>query len=150
MAWLQDRKRGSVGSLQPKYDSDGSIWFYAYATSGATKKTGCQIIMGTYGWEVLALADTSDVNYLQYVGIPKATYASGSYGWYQIGGYASDCIISTTTGTVGHAVLRATNTIVTGGANPTGDDNEFGVFQTTGSTATYDILLFPVRIDGAD
>jgi len=150
MAWLQDRKRGSVGSLQPKYDGDGSVWLYAYATAGATKKNAYAVMFGQYGWTATAVADTSDVQMLQYVGIAKSTYSSGDYGWFQIGGYCSDAVITTTTGTVGHAVKLASDAIVTAGAAPAGGDNEFGVFQTTGSTATYDILLFPVRIDGAD
>jgi len=150
MAWLQDRKRGSAGNMQMKWDGDGTGSLYAYATSGATRKTKISIQLGTYGWEAKAVADTSDVQLLQYIAFPKATYSSGTYGWYQVAGYCSDAIITTTTGTVGHAVKLATDTVVTTGATPSGLDNEFGVFKTTGSAATYDILLFGVRIDGAD
>jgi len=150
MAWLQDRKRGSAGTQQIKWDSDGTGWLYAYSTSGATRKTKIRIEYGQYGWSATAIADTSDVQLLQYIAFPKATYSSGTYGWYQVGGYCSDAIITTTTGTVGHAVKLASDAVVTTGAAPSGNDNEFGVFETTGSTATYDILLFPIRIDGAD
>jgi len=150
MAWLQDRKRGSAGTQMIKWDSDGTGWVYAYATSGATRKTKGKIGLGRYGWEFSAIADTSDVQLLCYVGFPKATYSSGTYGWYQIAGYCSDAIITTTTGTVGHAVKVATDTVVTTGAAPSGNDNEFGVIQTTGAATTYDLLLFPVRIDQAD
>lgn len=150
MAWTQDRKRGSAGSLKFKYDTDGTVWVYAYSVTGATRKTKIKIIYGRYGWTATAIADTSDVQYLQYISFPKATYSSGTYGWYQIGGYCSDAIITTTTGTVGHAVKLATDTVVTTGAAPSGNDNEFAVFETVGATATYDLLLFPLRVDGAN
>lgn len=150
MAWMQDEKTG-VPSLEPRYNSDGSVDLYCYASATAvTRKTKCSVQMGAYGWTAKAIADTSDVQLLQFIGFPKETIATSNYGWIQIGGYVSDAIITTTTGTVGHAIKLATDTIVTTGAAPAGLDNEIGVFETTGAATTYDVLLFGVRIDGAD
>lgn len=149
MAWMQDSK--AAPSLEPRYNSDGTIDLYCYASAAAlTYKTKCSIKMGAYGWTGVAIADTSDVQMLQFIGFPRSTVATSAYGWVQVGGVCSDAIITTTTGTVGHAVKLATNTVVTTGAAPSGNDNEFGVFVSTGSTATYNILLFGMRIDGAD
>lgn len=150
MAWMQDKKTG-VPSLEPRCNSDGSIDLYCYASAAAmTRKTKCSVQLGAYGWTGKAIADTSDVQLLQFIGFPKQTITTSNYGWVQIAGYVSDAVITTTTGTVGHAVKLATDTVVTTGAAPSGNDNEFAVFETAGSAATYDLLLFGVRIDGAD
>jgi hypothetical protein len=151
MAWTQDRDRGSVGSLKPKVDSDGKIWLYGYTATGATRKTLTSIQLGRYGWTETNIADTSDVQLLQYIASPKSTYTSGVYGWFQIGGQVSDAIMTTTTATVGQGVKLATDTIVSTGAAVTGNDNIFAVFTTAKATSTtFDIILFPEQIDGAD
>lgn len=150
MAWTFDNKSGA-GSLEPRCNSDGSIDLWVYATGVAlTRKTKCSIQMGAYGWSGKAVADTSDVQLLQFVGFPKQTITTSNYGWVQVAGYVSDAIITTTTGTVGHSVKIVSDTVVTGGAAPAGLDNEIGVFETTGAATTYDVLLFGVRVDGAD
>lgn len=149
MAWMQDEKTGT-GSLEPKYNSDGSVDLYCYAAAALTRKTKCSVRLGTYGWNGQAIADTSDVQLLQFIGFPRASMTTGDYGMIQVGGWISDAIITTTTGTVGHAVKLASDAVVTTGAAPSGLDNEFAVFESVGAAVTYNMLLFGVRIDGAD
>lgn len=145
------RTRGDVAPLNIRWDVDGRGYIYAYTgTAAFTAKAKCKLIKGQYGWTACAVSDTGATQYTQYVAFPQATYATGVFGWFQVAGCASDVIITTTTGTVGHAVKLATDTVVTTGAAPSGLDNEFGVFLATGATATYNILMFPIMIDGAD
>jgi len=152
MAWTQDRKRQSVGSLKPKYDSDGKIWLYGYSLGAATRKTLGRLWIGTYGWNfVTAVADPSDVVKLGFIAAPKATYTSGVYGWFQIGGICSDAIMTTTTGTVGHGVEIVSDTIVSAGAANSGQDHQFAVMITAKTTSnSQDILMFPEKVDGQD
>jgi hypothetical protein len=150
MAWLQDTQRGNAASTQFKYDTNGNVWLYAYAVAGSTAKNDYSIGMGERGWDATAIYAGSDTQALHFIAIAKTTLASGEYGWFQIGGFCSDAVLSTTTGTVGHGIKEASGVCATLGAAPSGLDSVFGVFQSTGSTATYNILLFPLRVDGQD
>ena len=156
MAFLFDNvaHSGAAGPLTPKVNADGTVYMYAYAAAGATRNVLGDLITSQYGWRFLAIADASDVQSPCYAGVPKSTLTSGQYGWFQIGGAASDVVITTTTGTVGHAVKRASDAALSAGGVPTTQaymaDGQFGIFLSTGSTATYNILLFPERIDLAD
>lgn len=150
-AWLQaSRTFGDVTPLGIRWDSDGRGYIQAYCNVAITAKTKTKLFMGQYGWTASTVADTSDVCNFQYIGFPIVTYSTANVGWFQVAGYCSDAIITTTTGTVGHAVKLTTDTVVTTGAAPSGNDNEFAIFETTGATATYGLLLFPVMIDGAN
>lgn len=145
------RSRGGVAPLNIRWDVDGKGYIYGYTGAAAfSKGVKCKLIMGQYGYTACAISDTATTQYIQRLAFPQATYATAVYGWFQVAGVASDVVISTTTGTVGHAVKLATDTVVTTGAAPSGHHNEFGVFESTGSTATYNILLFPITIDGQD
>lgn len=144
------RTRGDVAPLNVRWDTDGKGYIQAYTGAAFSKANKCKLIKGQYGWHACAVSDTGATQYTQFMAFPYATYSTGDYGWYQVAGPASDVVITTTTGTVGHAVKLATDTVVTTGAVPSGLDNEFGVFLATGATATYTILMFPVMIDGAD
>jgi hypothetical protein len=149
MAWLNDGKLCT--QLAIRWDGNGDGWIQAYATAGATKKTPVSIRYSQFGWSATAVADTSDVQMLQYIGVPKATYTSGVYGWFQVAGYASDVILTTCTGTIGQAVKLATDTVTTSGAASADNDNEWAIFTATdASAAAHNLMLFPVRIDGAD
>ena len=153
MAWLNDETTRASQAF--RYDSDGSVWVRAYAVGGATKLTPISICYGQYGWHASAITDTSDVQMLQYVGVPKATYGSGVFGWFRIGGYMSDVITANTTGTIGQGVKLASDIVTTAGASAGAgsavNDNQWAVFTATDAAATtHNLLLFPYRIDGAD
>jgi hypothetical protein len=146
----------SIAPLARKYDADGSIWVMAYPTAGATKKNPYSINYSQHGWTATAIADVATVSTFEYIGVAKATYASGIFGWFQIGGYCSDVegLVSATT-TRGHQVEHVTDTITTGGASAdtaaTSNNNCFAVWTTTDvAGTTHDMLLFPVRIDCKD
>jgi hypothetical protein len=153
MAWLNDETTRATQAF--RHDSNGSIWVRAYAPAGATKLTPISICYGQNGWHASAITNTSDVQMLQYVGVPKATYGSGVFGWYQIGGYCSSVITANTTGTIAQGLKLASDIITTTGASAGAaagvNDNQFAVFTVTEVAATsHNILLFPYRIDGAD
>ena len=152
MAFLNDASSTGVHQLKPKIDADGKIWLMAYAAAGATRKTKISIQLHQYGWQAKAIADTAATQLLQYIAFPKATYSSGQYGWFQIGGPCSDAVVTTTTGTVGYGIKLTTDTVITTGATAkNGSDCCFGAFMTAKATSTtHDIMLFPERIDGAD
>ena len=146
----------TIGTLEPRYDANGAIWLFAYPTAGATKKNPYSINYSQHGWSATAIADVATVSTFEYIGVAKATYGSGVFGWFQIGGYCSDVegLVSATT-TRSQQVEHVSDVITTGGASAdaaaTSNGNCFGVWTTTDAAATtHDMLLFPVRIDCKD
>jgi hypothetical protein len=151
MAWLQGNDIYEFASQKIKWDTDGKGWLFCYCNAiGVTANYTYAIKFGPRGWEASTIWAGSDTQAIHYIGVAKSTLATGDYGWFQIAGLCSDVALATGTSTVGHAIKEASATCVTSGATPSGLDNEFGVYQSTVTTATYNILLFPVMIDGQD
>jgi hypothetical protein len=155
MAWLHDWAEGThcnFASMQTKWDTDGKGWLYCYAAAVAcTAKYDYAICKSERGWYATTIWAGSDTAALHYIGISKDTIATGSYGWFQIAGWCSDAIISTSTGTIGDAIKEASGAVLTVGTTATGFANEFAVFGTTGTSGiTHNIVLFPIMIDGQD
>ena len=155
MAWLHDWKQSShtaFASQQIKWDTDGNGWLYCYsATIQCSAHYPYCIQKSEYGWTATTLFAQSDIAGLHYVGVAKTTISTANYGWYQIGGYCSNAILTSTTGTIGDAIKEASGTVLTVGTTDTGLANAFAVFAATGAdNITHCITLFPVMIDGQD
>ena len=153
MAWLNDETDRATVAF--KYDGDGTVWARAYAVAGATGKTPVQLFYSNYGWIASAVTDVSDVQTMCYIGVPRATYSSGVFGWFQVGGYHADIVTVACTSTRGDGLKLASSVIITSGATANDGavamDNEFAALVGTAtSVASHSCVLFPCRIDAAD
>jgi len=97
MGYIFDQSNSLSGAYQERVNADGSVDVYAKAitscTSGGNWASVRAIVYGADGYaakdmfEATASGITNKLGLK--VGVPKDNIASGSFGWFQTGGYAS-------------------------------------------------------------
>ena len=158
MAYVYDNSN-SVHSDAKRKDATGKTYIKALAHGDLTAKTPYLVYVGYDGPRTMALFDTgvatataaAHANRYQ-VGVTEVAVSSGTYGWLQVGGFASDVITATTVSTVGALFLwqDADVTCQTGvTATQAGLVNGFAVaYSSDSSAATHDMYLLDKYVYG--
>jgi hypothetical protein len=118
----------------------GQTEIYAYATVALTAKTMYKLDYGTYGPQVVAIADDTDIFA---VCIPERAVAQYASDWVVIRGPVEDAIVPNGTYTTNHAFKLSNGTITSMGATWAGNGYEVGAFTEThaANTTTSNIYL---------
>jgi hypothetical protein len=144
--------------LSFREDTDGRLWVKAYAPNGATAKTPGVVsfsMVTPFGYMFQTAALATATSAWAYVGVPAATYASTTQGWFQIGGIASQTILGASlTGTAGIGLgwRSASGLCPNIGASASSSlISETSVaacycYAQSGATTTHDVFLFGIMV----
>jgi len=145
-------KKESYVPLAVREDADGRLWIKAKSRDAITAKYPAVICGESCGWGARNISAATATSAWAYMGFPLATQATADYGYYQIGGYASQCVFAASVAaTAGIAVKWQSVSIVTAAASASSsltlENGVFGVYATTDSSSTtHDIFLFGIMV----
>ena len=130
-----------------RYDADGKVWMWVYASANLTALTPYAIQCDEYGPFAEVLSAAGEV---YWVGVPHAAVSSGDNAWLQIGGYVANMITANLSVTAGHSLTAATSAVADGAAAYTGTTGEFCInTATTVGQTIHTVILVPERITAA-
>lgn len=148
-----------------RVDADGKTWMWARALSSATVRMG-HVLFQNYNttsergeWQATVpwdstMASTSAAAQVQfYVGINNELVPSDNYGWFQIGGKATQTLDTAATSTAGSYLRWHDATCKMSGSNDIvslgGLVNFYGMITDAADAATnHDVYLFGRRCNG--
>jgi len=149
-------KKEGYTPLAVREDADGKLWIKAKALDAITAKQAAAISGETCGWGAHLLSICTATGAWAYIGFPLSTQATGDYAYYQIGGYASNCLFGASVSASGMiGIAWASCSIVSIGAAASSSlGMQYGVFgyqdADDASTATHDLFLFGQMILNSD
>jgi hypothetical protein len=121
----------------------GKKYMFCYIAATATSGNIFQIAnasTGTMSPQVVALADGA---FRTHVAVPPRTYASGDYGWVQIGGPASVSGLTSATYTAGDALKIHDGAVVDNSTNIK-TDNSFATVDATQVTTQTTVCVMNI------
>lgn len=135
------------GSFVKRYDADGKVWMWVYASLALVDHTLYEITVDEYGPFARASTD-SDGDYC-WIGAPYGAVTLGDSAWLQIGGKITDAVSdSLDSGAVGYGVGLVAGASAASGADYCGKDGEFAVaiVDSAGADTEQTLMLVPERI----
>lgn len=135
------------GMFIKRYDADGKVWMWVYASTDLVDHTLYEINIDEYGPVARVVVDT-DGHYC-WIGAPYGAVASGDSAWLQIGGKITDAVSDgLDSEAVGYGIKMYDGASTKTGADYGGTDGEFAVaiVDSDGASTTQTLMLVPERI----
>ena len=149
-------KKEGYTPLAVREDADGKLWIKAKAMDAITAKQAAAISGETCGWGAHLLSICTATGAWAYIGFPLSTQAIGDYAYYQVGGYASNCLFGASVSASGMIGMKWQScSIVTSGAAASSSlfmrEGVFGMQDIDAtSTSAHDLFLFGVLVQNND
>jgi hypothetical protein len=140
--------RESYTPLAVREDSNGNLWLKAKCAEAIQAKSPAVIQAASCGWRAVDISSCTASGAWVYVGFSLATTSTADYTYFQIGGYASQCVFAASVAATANIGVRWSSVSMNSAAASTSssllmEGGVFGVYATTDSSSTtHDIFLF--------
>ena len=149
------RDSGNYTPITPAEHADGTVWIKAKAIDAITAKNPAILNAASCGWSARNITAATASGAWCYVGFPRGTQATSDFDWYQVGGYASQCVFAASVAATAAIGVKWQSTSIATAAASTSSSltlevGVFGVYATTDSASTaHDIFLHGMMVQNA-